>query len=92
MTSETLKRDHRDRYRYPNVVVFCKLGDPGGYPYANQQYRKVAELYAAQVGGVIEEWDETGSGFFTIGGRGFQVVADRRCIDVIRRPIQEYTE
>lgn len=75
--------DHRDHYRHPEVVVYCKPGDPGGYPYANRQYRRVAEAFAA--GTPIDEWND--GGWFQIGGRKFQVVAGRKCIDVIRRSL-----
>lgn len=72
---------HAEQYRRPEMVVYCWPGDPGGYPYANRQYRGIAEAFAA--GRAIDEWND--GGWFKIGGRRFQVVADRNCLDVIRR-------
>lgn len=82
----SLAERHADRnYRNPSVVVYCKDGDPGGYPYANQQYRAAAEAFAAQIGGTIEDW--AAGCCFRIGDKKYQVVSDRNCIDVISREL-----
>lgn len=77
----TLATAHKNEYRDPSLVVHCKPGDAGGNPYAQRQYRAVAEAFAD--GRVIENWKDSGS--FTIGEQRYQVVASRRCIDVISR-------
>lgn len=83
MTPRNLRSSHKD-YKDPDCVVYCKPGDPGGYPYANRRYRAVADAFVSQLGDrTIKDWSD--SGYFTLdNGERFQVVSDRKCIDVVR--------
>lgn len=77
---------HEGQYKYPSCVAYCQpflQGEPRGYPYANKRYREVAEAFAEQTGQRIEDWND--GGWFTLGGKSYQVGADVICIDVMSR-------
>lgn len=79
-----------DNHHDGETTVCCLLGDTEGYPYANRMFRAVADQFAEQYGLTIENWNP--QGWFDAGGVHYQVVADRKCIDVIRRHYAETKE